>query len=370
VKTKAAVIVDAGKPIEIEELDLDGPRESEVLVRFTHAGLCHSDLHVMTGDIPARLPIVGGHEGAGVVEEVGPGVSRVKPGDHVVCSFIPSCGVCRWCATGQQAICDWGATILEGCLPGSRFPRTGSRGEYGGLCMLGTFSQYSTVHQNSVVKIDDHVPLDKAVLVGCGVTTGWGSAVYAADVAPGETVVVYGIGGVGSSALQGAAFAGARHIIAVDPVEYKRTRAPEFGATHAVATNDDALALAQELTHGVGADKAILTVGVIKEPEITAAFNTIRKGGTMVITGTGSLSELTIQLPSTILTLFRKTVRGTVFGDANPTYDIPKLIGLYEDGRLKLDELITRTYSLEQVNQGYEDLEAGLNIRGVVDLSL
>jgi S-(hydroxymethyl)glutathione dehydrogenase/alcohol dehydrogenase len=370
VKTKAAVIVEPGKPIEIEELNLDGPRENEVLIRFTHAGLCHSDLHVMTGDIPARLPIVGGHEGAGVIEDVGPGVTRVKPGDLVVCSFIPNCGVCRWCATGQQAICDWGATILEGYLPGPRFPRTGARGDYGGLCMLGTFSQYGTIHQNSVVKVPPHLPLDKAVLVSCGVTTGWGSAVYAADVRAGETVLVYGIGGVGSNALQGASYAGARHVIAVDPLEYKRTRAMEFGATHVAATNAEAMELAQHLTQGVGADKAIITVGVVREPEITAAFNAIRKGGTIVITGTGPLSELTIQLPGAMLTLFKKTVRGTLFGDANPTSDIPRLLALYEDGRLKLDELITNAYSLEQVNEGYADLEAGKNIRGIIDLSL
>lgn len=369
-KTKAAVIVEAGKPFEIEELELDGPRENEVLIRYTHAGLCHSDLHVLNGDFPARLPIVGGHEGAGVIEAVGPGVTRAKPGDHVVCSFIPNCGTCRWCATGQQAICDWGATILEGYLPGPRFPLTGQRGDYGAMCMIGTFSQYGTIHQNSVVKVEDHLPLDKAVLVGCGVTTGFASAVYAADVAPGETVLVYGIGGIGSNALQGAAYAGAQYVIAVDPVEYKRQRALEFGATHAVATNEEAAELALQLTWGVGADKAIITVGVVKEPEITAAFNTIRKGGTVVITGMGSLTELTIQLPSTIMALFKKTVKGTLFGDANPTYDIPKLLRLYDGGKLKLDELVTRTYSLDQVNQGYEDLEAGKNIRGIVDLAL
>ncbi len=369
-KTKAAVIVEAGKPIELEEINLDGPRDHEVLIRYTYAGLCHSDLHVMTGDIPARLPMVGGHEGAGIIEDVGPGVTRVSAGDSVVCSFIPNCGVCRWCATGQQAICDWGATILEGYLPGPWFPRTGARGDYGALCMLGTFSEYGTIHENSVVKVSPELPLDKAVLVGCGVTTGWGSAVYAADVRAGETVLVYGIGGVGSNALQGASYAGARHVIAVDPLEYKRTRALEFGATSVAATNEEAMELAQRLTHGVGADKAIITVGVVREPEITAAFNTIRKGGTVVITGTGPLSDLTIQLPSAVLTLFKKTIKGTLFGDANPTSDIPKLLELYADGQLKLDELITHTYSLEQVNEGYEDLEAGKNIRGLVDLSL
>src|ERR1700710_1488586 len=154
-KTKAAVVYEPGKRIEIEELDLDGPRDGEVLMRFTHAGLCHSDVHISHGDLEARLPMVLGHEGAGIVEEVGPGVTRVKPGDHVVCSFIPNCGVCHWCSTGQQAICDMGATILEGYLPGERFPFTGPGPEtnYGAMCMLGTFSQYSVIHQNSAVKV-------------------------------------------------------------------------------------------------------------------------------------------------------------------------------------------------------------------------
>jgi alcohol dehydrogenase (nicotinoprotein) len=368
VKIKAAVIVEAGKPFEIEELDLDGPQANEVLIRFTHAGLCHSDLHVTTGDFPARLPMVGGHEGAGIIEEVGPGVSRVKPGDHVVCSFIPNCGTCRWCATGQQAICDWGATILEGNLPPDRFPRTGPRGQYGGMCMLGSFADHGVVHQNSVVKIDDDLPLDKAVLVGCGVTTGWASSVYAADVRPGETVVIYGIGGIGINAVQGAAYAGAAHVIAVDPLPNKLTAASEFGATHTVSSNEEAQQLALDLTRGVGADKAVITMGVVRQPEVSAAFDTIRKGGTVVLTGMGNLTELTVQLPGTVMALYKKTVKGTLFGDANPTTDIPKLLGLYRDGRLKLDELITRTYTLEQVNQGYEDLEAGRNIRGILTL--
>ena len=182
--------------------------------------------------------------------------------------------------------------------------------------------------------------------------------------------MVWGIGGIGSNVLQGAQHAGARHVIAVDPNPWKRERAMEFGATHTVGTNDEALTLAQELTWGVGADKAIITAGVVHEPEVTAAFNAIRKGGTVVVTGMGKLDELTVQLPSTVMALYKKTIKGTLFGDANPTTDIPKLLRLYDEGALKLDELITRTYSLEQVNEGYDDLEAGRNVRGVVDLSL
>src|SRR5690348_5485601 len=365
-KTLAAVLRETGKPMEITEVDLDGPQENEVLIRYSHAGLCHSDIHLLHGDVPARLPIVLGHEGAGIIEEVGAGVTRVKPGDHVVCSFIPNCGTCRWCATGQQAICDMGATIHDGYLPSGRFPNTGPKGDYGAMCMLGTFSQYGTIHQNSVVKVDDDLPLDKAVLVGCGVPTGWGSAVYAADVQPGETVLVYGLGGIGINAVQGARYAGAKNVIAVDPLENKREKAMELGATHAVASAEEAQALVSELTRGEMADKAILTVGLMEADVVGAAFGATGKGSTIVLTGLNKLEAPTVQLPGTIMTLWKKTIKGTLFGDCNPTTDIPKILDLYQSGDIKLDEIITRTYTLDQVNEGYDDLLNGKNVRGVV----
>ncbi len=365
-KTKAAVVHEVGKPIDIVELDLDGPKDGEVLIRYTHAGLCHSDVHIQSGDLPGRLPMVLGYEGAGIIEEVGPGVTRVKAGDHVVCSFIPNCGVCHWCATGQQSICDMGATILEGYLPGERFPFTGPRGNYGGMCMLGTFSQYGTIHQNSVVKVDDDLPLDKAVLVGCGVPTGWGSAVNTANVRPGDTVVVFGIGGIGINAVQGARYAGAKNLIAVDPLENKREKAMELGATHAVATAEEAQQLAVDLTRGVGANSAIVTVGVVEQQVVTEAFNAIGKGGVVVLTALNKLDINNVQLPGSVMTLFRKTVKGSLFGDCNPTTDIPKILGLYQSGDIKLDEIITKTYTLDQVNEGYEDLLNGKNVRGVI----
>jgi NDMA-dependent alcohol dehydrogenase len=307
-----------------------------------------------------------GHEGAGIIEEVGPGVTRVKAGDHVVCSFIPNCGICRWCATGQQAICDMGATILEGYLPGERFVFTGSSGDYGAMCMLGTFSQYATLHQNSVVKVDDDIPLDKAVLVGCGVPTGWGSAVNAAKVAPGETVIVMGVGGIGINAVQGARYAGAKNLIAVDPLENKREKAMELGATHAVASAEEAHELVMDLTRGVGADKAIITTDLVTEPQVTSCFHAVSKGGTVVITGLNKLDLNNVQLPAALMTLFKKTVKGSLFGDCNPTTDIPKILGLYQSGDLKLDEIITNTYTLDTINEGYDDLLAGKNVRGVL----
>src|ERR1700749_5059869 len=329
-KVKAAVLHDVKTPFEITELELDGPGAGEVLIRYVAAGLCHSDLHLTDGDLPPRFPIVGGHEGAGIIEEVGPGVTRVAPGDHVVCSFIPNCGICRYCATGRQSICDMGANILEGFLPGGKFPLRGPRGDYGTMCMLGTFSQYGLIHQNSAVKVDDDLPLEKAVLVGCGVPTGWGSAVNTADVHPGETVVIYGIGGIGINAVQGARYAGAKNVIAIDPLENKREKAMELGATHAFATAEEAQAAIAEMTRGQMADSAILTVDLMTAEVVSAGFDAIGKGGTVVVTGLNKLEIPTVTLSGSILTLFRKSVKGSLFGDCNPTTDIPKILGLYQ----------------------------------------
>ena len=259
-----------------------------------------------------------------------------------------------------------GATILEGYLPGERFPLTGPRGQYGAMCMIGTFSQYGTISQTSVVKVDDDLPLEKAVLVGCGVPTGWGSAVNTANVAPGDTVAIYGIGGIGINAVQGARYAGAKNVVAIDPLENKREKAMELGATHAFATAEEAQAAITDMTRGQGADSAILTVDLMTAEVVEAGFNAIGKGGTVVVTGLNKLEIPTVTVSGSILTLFRKTIKGSLFGDCNPTTDIPKILGLYQAGDLKLDEIITRTYKLEEVNEGYDDLLAGKNVRGVV----
>jgi len=366
-KTKAAILRGPQQDWEVVELELDPPRANEVLIRFVAAGLCHSDEHLRTGDLPGRYPIIGGHEGSGVIEEVGPGVTRVQKGDHVVCSFIPSCGHCRFCSTGQQNLCDMGATILEGTMPDGTFRFHLDGEELGGICMLGTFSQWSVVSEFSCVAVDKDLPLEKAVLVGCGVPTGWGSAVYAAGVRPGETVVIYGIGGIGINAVQGARHAGAKNIVAVDPLANKREKAEELGATHSAATAEEAHQLVwEQLAPGVGADNAIVTVGVVKEDVVEAAFNMVRKGGTVTVTGLGNLMEKTIHLNGAILTLFQKRVQGTLFGSANPIYDIKKMLDLYRSGDIKLDEVISKTYRLEEINQGYQDLLDGKNIRGVI----
>jgi S-(hydroxymethyl)glutathione dehydrogenase/alcohol dehydrogenase len=365
-KTTAAVLHEAHKPFELMELDLDGPGPGEVLIKYTAAGLCHSDLLLTDEDVPARYPIVGGHEGSGIIEDVGPGVTKVKPGDHVVCCFIPSCGTCRYCSTGRQNLCDMGALILQGCMVDGTFRFHSGGNDYGGMCMLGTFSERATISQHSVVKVDDWLPLEIAVLVGCGVPTGWASANYAGGVRAGDSVVIYGIGGVGINAVQGAVHAGAKHVVVVDPVVFKRDTATKFGATHAFATAEEAAAKITELTWGQMADQALITVGTVDEGVVTAAFNAIGKGGTVVIVGLASLDKLTVHVSGAEMTLFEKTIKGTLFGSANPQYDVVRLLRLYDAGQLKLDELITRRYTLEQVNEGYQDLRDGKNIRGVI----
>jgi alcohol dehydrogenase (nicotinoprotein) len=366
-KTRAAVLRAVGQPFEITELELDEPKAGEVLIRYVAAGLCHSDEHLRHGDIVPRFPIVGGHEGAGVIEKVGPGVTRLQPGDHVICSFLPVCGHCRWCSTGKSNLCDMGATILDGVLPDGtyRFHDDGGN-DLGGMCMLGTFSERSVISENSAVKVDADLPLDKVVLIGCGVPTGWGSAVHAAATEPGDTIVIYGIGGIGINSVQGAALAGARNVVAVDPLPNKREAAESLGATHSCESAEEAAALVQELTRGVGADKAIITVGVVDAKVVADAVNVIRKGGAAVITGLADPTKPNIELNSSILTLFEKTVKGSLFGSGDPFNDIPRMVELYQSGDLKLDELITTTYTLDQVNEGYQDLVDGKNIRGVI----
>jgi S-(hydroxymethyl)glutathione dehydrogenase/alcohol dehydrogenase len=365
-KVKAAVLHDVKQPWEITELDLDGPKTGEVLIRYVAAGLCHSDLHLTEGDLTPRFPIIGGHEGAGIIEEVGPGVTKVKPGDHVVCSFIPSCGTCRYCSTGRQSLCDFGANTTQGGFPDGTFRFHSGGTDYGQMCLLGTFAEYAVISQHSLVKVDEGIPLETAVLVGCGVPTGWGSVVYAGNVRAGDTVVIYGIGGIGINAVQGAAYAGAKNVVVVDPLEFKRSTALKFGATHAFATAAEAYPVVKELTRGQLADEALVTVGVVDEEVVTDAFNIVGKGGTVVITGLASPAKLTVHVSGAIMTLYEKTIKGSLFGSGNPQYDIVKMLGLYQAGQLKLDELITKRYTLDQVNQGYADLVAGENIRGVI----
>jgi NDMA-dependent alcohol dehydrogenase len=366
-KTNAAVLWGVSEDWSVEEIDLDPPREGEVLVSFEATGLCHSDHHIRTGDmIGVALPMVGGHEGAGIVQEVGPGVRDLEVGDHVVASFLPACGRCRWCATGHQNLCDLGAQILLGTQADGTFRRRARDKDVGIMAGIGSFSQYGTLSEASLVKVDDDLPLSRACLLGCGITTGWGSAVNTADVSPGDTVVVIGCGGIGSGAVQGARLAGAEKIVVVDLVESKRAKAFEFGATHFTTSLPEATELVAELTRGVMADSALLTVGLLEGPMINDALNIIRKGGAVVVTAIASMADVTPTLPMTLFTLFQKRLLGSLYGEANPRADIPRLLSLYREGKLLLDETVTAEYKLDDVNDAYDDMLAGRNIRGVI----
>ncbi|MGH3319062.1 MAG: NDMA-dependent alcohol dehydrogenase [Streptosporangiaceae bacterium] len=363
-KTRAAVLREPGRWWEVEELELDEPKAGEVLVRFMACGLCHSDDHIRSGDAPARLPMVGGHEGAGVVEAVGPGVTRVNQGDHVVCSFIPVCGTCRYCSTGRQNLCDAGLNAGVGCLPDGTFRFHSTDGEdLGGMCVLGTFSERAVLSETSCVAIEQDIPFELAALVSCGVPTGWGSAVYVAGVRPGDTVVVFGIGGVGINAVQGARYAGAKNVVAVDPVEFKLETAQALGATHVSSDPVKARELVVDLTRGQLADHAICTVGVMSTEVVQQAVDIVGKGSQVTITGVG---DYEVRVHGGVFPGWQKRVLGAMFGGANPLYDIPRLLGLYRSGDLKLAELITQRYTLDQVNGGFRDMLDGKNVRGVM----
>jgi S-(hydroxymethyl)glutathione dehydrogenase/alcohol dehydrogenase len=363
ITTRAAVCRAPGQPWEITELELDEPKANEIRIKFHAAGLCHSDDHIQKGDAPMRMPVVGGHEGAGVVDAIGAGVTRVAVGDHVTCSFIPACGSCRYCSTGRQNLCDAGKNAGTGMFPDGTFRFHANGEDFGGLCVLGTFSQYAVVSEFSVIRIPEDIPFDVAALVACGVPTGWGSAVRAGGVRAGQTVVIYGAGGVGSNAVQGASLAGAKNVIVVDPVEFKREMAAVFGATHTFATAKEAHEFVVETTWGELADHAIITVGILHDQVIHDAIQVVGKSGQVTITavGNGWIDE-----NPGMLIGYQRRIRGSIYGGCSPLFDVPLLIGLYQAGDLKLDELITRRYRLEEINQGYQDMLDGKNIRGVI----
>jgi NDMA-dependent alcohol dehydrogenase len=367
VRTEAAVLWEYGQDWQIEELELDDPQEGEVLVRLAASGLCHSDEHVRIGDLPLEaLPGIGGHEGAGVVERVGRNVTKVREGDHVVLSFIPACGACAWCAAGHQNLCDEGANLTVG-LQRDGTSRHHVRGQDARLmCLIGTFSPYTVCSENSAIRIDDDLPLDKAALVGCGVTTGWGTAVYAAGVSAGDTVVVLGIGGVGANALQGAKMAGAARVIAIDPAPFNREQAKRFGATHTFASAAEALVPIQDMTRGLMANSALITVGVTTPTILAEALSLVGKLGVVVLTSLGAVTANQVELGLFELTAWEKRVVGALFGHASPRRDVPKLLDLYRRGQLILDDLVTRTYPLAEINDGYQAMREHQNIRGLI----
>ncbi|WP_412519773.1 NDMA-dependent alcohol dehydrogenase [Actinomadura madurae] len=364
-KARAAILRRKHQDHEVVDIEVDEPLAGEVLVRMKFAGICHSDNHSKWGTVP--MPIVGGHEGAGIVEKLGEGVKRVAVGDHVAMSFIPACGVCRWCASGRGNLCDLGAKILSGELVngGYRYRLDGVGIPGGGG--LGTFSNYAVVDERSLVKVDHDIPLEWASLVSCGVATGWGAVVNAGNLRSGDTVAVYGAGGIGINTVRAAVAGGASLVAVIDPMETKRDFAKASGADLVYATAAEAHADLWEHTHGVGIDICVVTAGVVDSQIVSEAFQLARKGGSIVLVGLANdYSENTIQLSGSMLTLFEKRIVGTLYGSCNPSVDIPRLLGMARQGKLELDDLVTRRYSLEDINEGFADMLEGRSIRGLI----
>src|SRR4051794_20044951 len=361
---RAAVLREVGRPMEIEDVTLADPKPGEALVRIVGTGVCHSDYHVIKGEWASPMPIVLGHEASGVVEMVGPGVTQAQPGDHVILSFAPNCGQCAYCVGGRPHLCSaclniQGGGLLDGT---SRLSRNGET-----IFMFGkmaSFAEYAVVAGASLIPIRRDVSLAKAALVGCAVMTGVGAALNTAQIEAGSTVMVVGCGGVGLNCIQGARLASASRIIAVDVADDKLEFARQFGATDVVnSRRDDPVKAARELTGGLGGDYALEAIGL--KVTIEQCYHAIRRGGTAVVVGMAP-DGVEASFPARAIAGTEKTIKGCFYGSTRPRIDMPRLIDFYLDGRLLLDELVTRTYPLAQINEAFDDLGQGGVGRGLL----
>ena len=363
-KTQAAVFYEVNNPFEVETLDLAGPRAGEVLVKLAATGVCHSDWHLVTGATQHPLPVVPGHEGAGVVQEIGPGVTRVKLGDHVALNWAPNCGSCFYCLNDRPNLCStyvgpiWAGTMMDGT---TRLSKNGQLIYH--FSALACFAEYAVVPQECCISLSQEVPFNIAALIGCAVTTGVGAALNTARVKPGSSVAVFGAGGVGLSIIMGAQLAGASQIIAVDRVEAKRDIARQFGATQVLLAGPGTNDAIRDLTGGRGADYVFEAIGIpaVQEQCLEAA----RPGGTIVLAGVSPMGSNT-NLPGAIITRQEKTVMGSYYGTSNTARDFSLYADLYLKGKLDLDRLVSKTYSLDQINLAYADMLSGETARGVI----
>jgi NDMA-dependent alcohol dehydrogenase len=361
-KAKAALCRAHNAPVSVETVEVDPPKRGEVAVKLGACGVCHSDLSAITGTIALPLPLVLGHEGAGVVEEVGEGVAGLAKGDHVVFSFVYMCGKCRFCAAGRPVLClDQGKALVTP-LEGTPRVRDAAGTPLNIFSGCGSMAQYATVSAENLIKIDPKIPLDCAALVGCGVTTGVGAVFNTAKVEPGSSVAVFGCGGVGLSVIQGARIAGAEKIIAIDTLQPKLEMAKKFGATDALLFQDDVVKPLKKMTGG-GPDYAFECVGSGELAGV--AYRAIRRGGLAVVVGVAKPGDST-SVRTMTLPFEEKTLTGSYFGSCVPRVDFPRMLGLYLAGRLQLEELITRRYSIDEAPQAFADLQAGKNARGVI----
>ena len=364
-KTKAAVLYGVGQPLAVEDLELDDPKEGEVLVKVGSAGICRSDRHFMHGDATISLPVVLGHEGAGTVEKVGPGVTSVRPGQQVILSFVPACGRCKSCLSGNANVCDLHMATGPNMYDGTCRLHKGDHSIHH-FGKVACFAEYTVVPETGCVPTASPVPMDIAAMIGCCVPTGVGAALFSANVQPGSTVAVVGCGGVGLNVIMGAALVNASKIIAVDIRESQLEFAMKFGATHSVNASDrDPVAQVKELTGGLGADYTFEVYG--SADTIKAAYDMCAKSGTVTVVG---IAPIGTDAPINAVDIVRmeKTVRGTYYGSARPQVDMPTMVDLYLSGKLNLDDLVVRHYSLEQVNEAYEDMDRGEVGRGAIML--
>lgn len=359
---KAAVLRANDAPLEIEEIQIDDPGPGEVLLKTAASGICHSDLHVIEGGLPLPPPCVLGHEPAGIVEAVGQGVTDVAPGDHVIACISRWCGVCRFCTEGRPYLC---LSSYEGRPGGNLAPALkDAKGQpVSQFAGLSSFAEQMLCHERSVVKIRDDMPLDRASLIGCGVTTGLGAALNTVDIPAGASVVIIGCGGVGLSALQGARITGAGKIIAVDAQPWKFDLARDFGATDCVdASQGKAVEEVLELTGG-GADFVFECIGLV--PTVEQGVQMTGRGGTTVLVGVVPVTQ-SVSINAADLTLQEKKITGSIMGSNRFRYDMPKYIDFYLDGRLKLDEMISARIALEDVNGAFDAMRKGEAARQVI----
>ena len=356
---KAAVCYEFGKPLVVDEIDIDPPQTGEVKVRIAACAICYSDVHLIKGDWGGTPPVVAGHEAAGVVEETGPGVTRVRPGDHVVTSLLRSCGFCFFCTIGRPYNCE---TVFPLDTQSRLRNKEGVALAHG--IRTAAFAEYAIVDQSQVVNVSPELPLDCASLLACGVITGLGSVANTAQVETGSLVTVIGTGGVGLNAIQGAVLSGASKIIAVDVLDNKLEAARGFGATYTInARREDVVAAVLALTEGRGADYAFATVG--SPAAIEQAVAMVRKGGTAVIVGMPSNEEVMFSVNAHNMTYGRK-IMGSPMGSTRLLVDVPRLVDLYREGRLKLDELISGRYPIEQINKALASMQRGEALRNVI----